>query len=205
VAELIFGQDKNMIRQEFIEQLFLVFITASVMGLLVPYLLKNIEEKKTVEQKRREAKLARQIKLIDAQGDLLEAISSAFWKWRYSFIRVTYYGANDNSEECEAAWKCYCESVWEILSQIRFQVSRSKWLVSNKQFESLLNFYHQIIELDTKLYTSINNSDSIRRDVELGDLNKLIYGEISDQLDELTNDLAIEMNISAESQIDQMQ
>ena len=41
-----------MLRKEFIKQLFLVFITATITGLLVPYISKNIDEKKTIEQRR---------------------------------------------------------------------------------------------------------------------------------------------------------
>lgn len=193
-----------MLESEFYQKLVLLVATAVISGFLVPFILKQVEEKRSIEQRRREARIARQKTLIDAQSELLESISLAIWKWRYAFMRVTYYGGQDSQEQCDTSWQSYCDNVWELLNNIRYQVSRSKWLVSDRQFEKLLDFYCLIIKLDKRLFSIRSMSDPVTRAMELSDLNYQIYSEISASIDELISHLANELKLSAEAQIDKM-
>jgi hypothetical protein len=52
--------------QDFLEKVVILLLTAFLTGLLIPYVLKRVDEAKSKEQKILEATLARQAKIIDA-------------------------------------------------------------------------------------------------------------------------------------------
>src|SRR5690348_5015161 len=77
--------------QDFFEKYTLLLSTAGLTGLLVPYILKVIDNRKQREQKQYEAELTRQSKIIDAQVQLMERLSDALWEYQLLAITVTYY------------------------------------------------------------------------------------------------------------------
>jgi len=76
--------------------------------------LKKVEARKLQEQKKFEAGLIRQGKIIESQSKLLDDLSGLLWKWRYLAKKVVYYGSEKNMERYDLARKQYDESVWDI-------------------------------------------------------------------------------------------
>ena len=116
--------------QAFLEKIILLVLTALISGYGIPYVLKRVEERRLREQKKFEADLVRQGKIIEAQSKLLDDLSQLLWKWRYLAKKVAYYSAQGNAEHFDLAKKQYEESVWDILNEFRAEISRSRRLVS---------------------------------------------------------------------------
>lgn len=189
---------------DFAEKVALLLLTTAISGFLIPYILRHVDIRRSIEQRRREARIARQAKLIEAQSSLLEKVSAELWKWRYSFMKVTYYGSQGEPQRYEQAWKDYTESIWSNLNQIRYQISRTRWLVSEPLYDKILEFYYIIIKYDNKLFQVTLIEDEIKRSLELSDLNHEVFWKVSKAIDLLINDLASEVSLSAESQIGRM-
>jgi hypothetical protein len=90
---------------EFFQNVILLVLTVAFTGLLAPYILKKVDERKSREllrldevrhreQKLFEAELVRQSKIIDAQALLLDALSNLVWKFQLNIIDVSYYQLN---------------------------------------------------------------------------------------------------------------
>src|SRR5262249_61203733 len=76
------------VSQDFLEKVVILLLTALLTGLLAPYVLKRIDEAKSVEQKILDADLARQAKVIEAQSKFLDDLTETLWNWRYLSMKV---------------------------------------------------------------------------------------------------------------------
>lgn len=182
------------LNQAFLEKIVLLVLTALITGFGIPYVLKRVEERKLREQKKFEADLARQGKIIEAQSKLLDDLSQLLWKWRYLAKKVLYYGAQENTERYDLARRQYDESVWDILNEFRAEISRSRRLVSEHAYERLDSLYNYVVhDIDVKI------SDIIARD-ELDTkksrgMAERFSVEVSKKIDDAIDDLASELNL----------
>jgi hypothetical protein len=180
--------------QAFFEKIVLLVLTALITGFGIPYVLKRVEERKLREQKKFEADLVRQSKIIEAQAKLLDDLSQLLWKWRYLAKKVVYYGAQENPERYDLARKQYEEEVWDILNDFRTEISRSRRLVSERDYERLDSLYEYVVhDIDVRI------SDVIRADKldveKSGEIAERFSVEVSKKLDDAIDDLASELNL----------
>jgi hypothetical protein len=180
--------------EPFYERVFFLLLTALLTGFGIPYVLRRVEERKLLEQKKFEADLARQNKIIDAQSMLLDSLSQLLWKWRYLAKKVVYYGAQGNKGRYQAARKEYDESVWDILNEFRTKISESRRLVSERAYEKLNSLYDYIVgDVDLKLSALMN-----KKEIDAGISSALadrFSNEVSRRLDDELNDLASELHL----------
>jgi hypothetical protein len=191
-----------MFDANFAQNVTLLALTAVVTGFLVPYILKEIESRKTLEQKDREAALARQEKLIDSQAALLDSLSQILWKWRYVCMRVAYYGAEGMENQFDQAACTYDDEVWDIFDSFRGEISRSRRLISEDAYAKLLRIYkEQLVALDLELKQArAQTASQLSRRAAFLDLNRRIYDETSRVIDDVLNDLAIELKLSTHTE-----
>lgn len=141
-----------MIRQEFFENVALLLLTATITGLLAPYLLKIIEDRRLRARAKFEDDLARQAKVIDAQVDLLEAFADAVWQFQLMAIEVTYYHGKLPDELYERALEKYQQEVGKLLVKIRSLISKSTRLVPHDAYLRLSRLYYaEFLPLDSRL------------------------------------------------------
>jgi hypothetical protein len=76
------------VSQDFLEKIVILLLTALLTGLLAPYVLKRIDDAKSVQQKILDADLARQAKVIEAQSKFLDDLTETLWSWRYLSMKV---------------------------------------------------------------------------------------------------------------------
>lgn len=183
-----------ILNQGFLENIVLLVLTALITGFGIPWVLKRIEERKLREQKRFEADLARQGKIIDAQSKLLDDLSQLLWKWRYLAKKVVYYGAQENSERYDLARRQYDENVWDILNEFRAEISRSRRLVSERAYERLDSLYNYVVhDIDVKISDIIGQDGlDVKTSREMADRFSV---EVSKKLDDALDDLASELNL----------
>lgn len=183
-----------ILNQGFLENIVLLVLTALITGFGIPWVLKRIEERKLREQKRFEADLARQGKIIDAQSKLLDDLSQLLWKWRYLAKKVVYYGAQENRERYDLARRQYDENVWDILNEFRAEISRSRRLVSERAYERLDSLYNYVVhDIDVKISDIIGQDGlDVKKSREMADRFSV---EVSKKLDDALDDLASELNL----------
>jgi hypothetical protein len=184
--------------QAFLENIVLLGLTALITGFGIPYVLKRVEERKLREQRKFEADLVRQGKIIEAQAELLDDLSQLLWKWRYLAKKVVYYGAQQNAERYEVARKQYDDEVWDILNDFRTEISRSRRLVSERAYERLNALYEYVVhDLDMQI------SEIIRAETldaaKSGEIAERFTVEVSKKLDDAIDDLASELNLKVKA------
>ena len=96
------------VSRSFVESVVLLLLTAGLTGLLAPWVLKRVEERRL-----------RRGKIIEAQSKLLDDLSALLWGWRYMTVKVTYYAVKGDAERYAAARKDYDEKVWEVFNDMR--------------------------------------------------------------------------------------
>ena len=184
------------LNQNFSEKLIFLIVTALLTGFLIPYVLKQIDEAESREQIRFETEIARQTKIIEAQAKFLDEITESLWNWRYTSIRVTFHAGDPVEERYSAAVKTYETKIWEVLNNLRNQISKSRRLVSEKGYKSLVALYDEITSLDSKL------ADFIRQDLSkeervtaLAKIHEALRWEMTKKLDEIIDMLAKEVRL----------
>jgi len=182
--------------QTFLEKIILLILTALITGFGIPYVLKRVEERKLREQKKFEADLLRQSKILEAQSKLLDDLSGLLWKWRYLAKKVVYYGAEENMERYDRAKKEYDEIVWDILNEFRAEISKSRRLVSERAYERLDSLYKYVVhDIDLKI-SGIIRSDKldVRRSEEMAErFSDEVSKKLDDAMDELASELALKI------------
>ncbi len=171
--------------QNFLEKVTLLFLTAGLSGFFIPYVLKQIDERKLKEQKiidaRRleeqkefdarklqeqkefEANLIRENNVLEAQIKFLENLSAALWNLQLLSLAVSYYKVHPNQERYERALKDYDEKSWGLFKDVRCEISKAARLVSEDKYRKLLIFFSGklIKEVDEKLMYLIENNASL--------------------------------------------
>jgi hypothetical protein len=179
-----------------VKELIVLCVTVHLSGLLAPYVLKNIEEHRTQEQEKREAMLSRQDKLINAQSHFLDSISLVLWKWRYSYMKVTYYGTVGDTARYEDAWQEYSDTVWDLLSQIRYQATLSRRLISEEAYKELVAFYDRLVGLDNELQDLTMTENATTKTLKASNLNRRMYREVTKDIDDLLSRMASTVQMS---------
>jgi len=180
--------------QGFAENIILLLLTALVTGFGIPYVLKRIEERKLLEQKKFETDLARESKIVEAQSNLLEDLTQILWKWRYLAKKVVYYASGKNKELYQVAKTEYDAKVWDVLDEFRVVISRSRRLVSEAAYKNLCSLYEYVVhDLDREVSNIIEMDEpNINRALILGNR---FSTEVSQKLDDEIDTIADEMDL----------
>jgi hypothetical protein len=189
------------LNNEFVQQLILLGLTAALTGLLVPYILKSIDDRRARAQRERDAQVARQSKIIEAQSKFLDDISDYLWKWRYLSTKLAYYGWKNMKEKYAQSQQAYDDESWDLFNFIRNEISRSRRLVSEEAYKRLVSLYKdEMVKLDSRI-SKAREEDESERCKSLGQLNSYISGHLTRKIDNVLRDLAFEVQLT-EKQID---
>ena len=184
--------------QDFFEKAVLLALTALVTGFAVPFILKRIEERRARDQKRFEADLARQNKLIDAQVKLIEDLATLLWEFQLSFIAVTYYSLL-NPELYDASLKTYEDQSIVVLGKIRAEISKSIRLVPEETYAMLKELYYdELLGIDTRLSTLTRQKGSRAASAEgWHALNTYAVYTLSEKVDGAIDRVAAELQLKS--------
>lgn len=146
--------------EDFLGKIVLLLIAALVTGFAVPVILRRVDERKLRAQKRFEADLARQQKVIDAQAELLDTLSQYMWEFQLLAISVSYYRGRNDETLYKHAVKKYEERAGDLLGRIRAEVSKALRLTSTDTYVALKSLYYDgLLELDKRLRGLIEGED----------------------------------------------
>ena len=138
----------------FLKNLVLSVLLLGLSSLLIPAVLKQIDDRKVVDQQRFQAELSRQDKIIDDQPAVLDALASAFWDYEGYAADVLYsrderYGQDDCHRRAVDAY--YLES-GPVLGTMRAEISTLLRLAPRPTYESFLRLYEdEVLTLDSCL------------------------------------------------------
>ena len=129
----------------FLKNLALSVLLLGLSSLLIPAVLKQIDDRKFVDQQRFQAELSRQGKIIDAQAALLDTMASDFWDYEGYAADVLYsrderFGRDDWHERAVDA---YYEQSGPLLGKMRADISTMLRLAPRPTYESFLRLYEE--------------------------------------------------------------
>ena len=188
---------------EFTQQVILLILTAVLSTFLIPLIFrwidqpreerqKNREHQRNLEQKRFEADLARQSKIIDAQAALLDDISQQLWRFRYLAMAVSYYNPDENPERYQEAVKTYDLEAWDIFNHVRATISRSRRLVSENAYQKLVEFYEKkMVLFDQRVKQVVQTNEGHHA------LNRYIFREFTPDIDKIVYFLSEELQLTS--------
>lgn len=189
---------------EFTQQVILLILTAVLSTFLIPLIFrwidqpreerqKNREHHRHLEQKRFEADLARQSKIIDAQVAFLDDISQQLWRFRYLAMALSYYYPDENPERYQEAVKTYDLESWDIFNHVRESVSKSRRLVSENAYQKLVEFYEKkMVPFDREKVKQV-----IRTNKGHHELNQYIFHEFTPDIDNIIYFLSEELQLTS--------
>jgi hypothetical protein len=138
----------------FLKNLALSLLLIGVSSLLIPAVLKQIDDRKAIDQQQYQEQLARQDKIIDAQAEVLDTLAASFWEYEGYAADLLYsqdesVGRDDWHERAIDAY--YLES-GPVLVTMRAQISRLLRLAPRPTYESFLRLYEdEVLPLDSCL------------------------------------------------------
>jgi len=176
---------------DFLGKAILFILAAIVTGFAIPLIFKQIETRKLEAQKRFEADLARQNKVIEAQVQLLENLSQLLWEFQLSAIEVSYYQASKDQSLYQNALKKYDEQVGSVLGRIRAEISKALRLTSDGTYAGLKDLYYKgLLDLDMRLRSLVEGRDS-----KWLDFNRYAVYDFAERVDNALNALAKELRL----------
>ncbi len=133
----------------------------------------------------------RQLKLIDAQSDLLDELGDVLWDSRYAAMQVAYYGSRlDEPDAYEKAKDSYFESIWSHLKKIRTLGTRAGRLISATAPDRIEQFYIQIDDVCEAIEQAVRETDAQQRKTLFKTISPKVEVEIRRSIDLLIRDLA---------------
>src|SRR5215210_5981866 len=138
----------------FLKNLVLSLVLLGVGSLLFPTVLKQIDDRKAIDQQRFQEQLARQDKILDAQATLLDTMASDFWDYELYASDVVIsrderFGQDDWHQR---AVEAYYQQTGPLLGKMRAEISTLLQLAPRSNYESFLRLYEEeILPLDSCL------------------------------------------------------
>ena len=138
----------------FLKNLVLSVLLLGLSSLLIPVVLKQIDDRKAVDQQRLQAQLSRQDKILDAQAEVLDSLATSFWDYEGYAADLLYsrderYGRDEWHQRAVDAY--YLES-GPVLGQMRAEISTLLRLAPRPNYESFLRLYEEeVLPLDSCL------------------------------------------------------
>jgi hypothetical protein len=138
----------------FLKNLVLSLVLLGVSSLLVPAVLKQIDDRKAIDQQQLQDQLSRQDKVVDAQAALLDTMASDFWQYELYASDVVIsrdkrFGQDDWHQR---AIDNYYLQTGPLLGKMRAEISTLLQLAPRANYDAFLQLYdEEISALDSCL------------------------------------------------------
>ena len=138
----------------FLKNLLLSVLLLGMSSLLIPAVLKQIDDRKFVDQQRFQADLSRQERIIAEQADVLDTLAATVWDYETHasdvlFSRDERYGRDGWHQQAVDA---YYKQSGPLLGQMRAEISTLLRLAPRPTYESFLRLYEdEVLPLDSCL------------------------------------------------------
>lgn len=138
----------------FTKNLLLSLLLIGVTSLLIPIVLKQIDDRKAMDQQRAQDELSRQDTVLDAQATLIDTMAADFWQYEFyaSDLIISRDPRFGDARWHERAVENYYEHSGPLLGTMRAEVSTLLRLAPRSTYQEFRTFYEQeIVPLDACL------------------------------------------------------
>ena len=138
----------------FLKNLVLSVLLLGLSSFLIPIVLKQIDDRKAIDQQQYQEQLSRQDKILDAQAALLDTMASDFWQYELYASDVVIsrderFGQDDWHQR---AVNAYYLQTGPLLGKMRGEISTLLRLAPQSNYESFLRLYEdEVLPLDSCL------------------------------------------------------
>ena len=138
----------------FLKNLVLSLVLLGLSSLLIPIVLKQIDDRKAIDQQRLQDDLSRQDKVVDAQAVLLDTMASDFWAYETYASDVVISRDERFGQEGwrQRAVVAYYTQSSPLLSKMRAEISTLLRLAPRANYDAFLQLYQEeLVALDSCL------------------------------------------------------
>lgn len=143
----------------FLKNLVLSVLLLGLSSLLIPLVLKQIDDRKAVDQQRFQDQLSRQDTILDAQAALLDTMAADFWTYEFYASDVVISRDKRFGQEAwhSRAVDTYYQNSGPLLGTMRSEISTLLRLAPRANYEAFLQLYEEeLIPLDACLLELMN-------------------------------------------------
>ena len=132
----------------FAKNLILSLVLIGVTSLLIPLVLKQIDDRKAADQQRYQDELSRQDTVLDAQANLIDTMAADFWEYE---LYASDLVISRDPRYGDAAWhqravENYYTKSGPLLGTMRAEISTLLRLAPKETYDSFLTFYNDEIQ-----------------------------------------------------------
>jgi hypothetical protein len=138
----------------FLKNLVLSLLLIGVSSLLIPAVLKQIDDRKAIDQEQFQEQLSRQDKILDAQAALLDTMASDFWEYELYASDVVISRDERFGQDGwhQRAVDAYYLQTGPLLGKMRGEISTLLRLAPQSNYEAFLRLYEdEVLPLDSCL------------------------------------------------------
>jgi hypothetical protein len=132
----------------FAKNLLLSLVLIAVTSLLIPLVLKQIDDRKATDQQRYQDQLSRQDTVLDAQSNLIDTMAADFWQYELyaSDVVISRDPRFGESDWHRRAVANYYGTSGPLLGTMRAEISTLLRLAPQSTYDSFLAFYTEDIQ-----------------------------------------------------------
>ena len=132
----------------FAKNLILSLVLIGVTSLLFPLVLKQIDDRKALDQQRYQDELARQDTVLDAQATLIDTMAADFWEYELyaTDLVISRDPLHGDAEWHQRAIENYYLKSGQQMGIMRAEISTLLRLAPKSTYDSFLTFYNDEIQ-----------------------------------------------------------
>lgn len=196
-------------RGSFVKNLLLSLMLIGITSLVIPLVLKQIDDRKAADQQRYQDALSRQDTVLDAQAALLDTIAADFWQYVFYASDVVI---SRDARFGQAGWhdkasETYYTESGPLLSKMRADISTLLRLAPETTYQEFLTFYNDDIQgFDACLLTLMKDDQATPLPAATPAIAgcrwdslaaSIVNDELADKLDHHLADLAQDFRLEA--------
>ncbi len=138
----------------FLKNLVLSLLLLGLSSVLIPIVLKQIDDQKSVSQQRFQDELSRQDTILDAQATLLDTMAADFWNYEFlaSDVVISRDARFGQDEWHKRAVDAFYQQTGPLLGKIRADISTLLRLAPESSYDAFLQLYEtEVVPLDSCL------------------------------------------------------
>ncbi len=132
----------------FAKNLILSLVLIGVTSLLFPLVLKQIDDRKAIDQQRYQDELSRQDTVLDAQASLIDTMAADFWEFELyaTDLVISRDPLHGDADWHQRAIENYYGKSGPLLGTMRAEISTLLRLAPKSTYDSFLAFYNDEIQ-----------------------------------------------------------
>ncbi len=138
----------------FLKNLVLSLLLLGVSSLLIPIVLKQIDDRKAIDQQRLQDALSRQDSVLDAQAALIDTMAADFWQYELyaSDVVISRDERFGQADWHNRAVDAYYTNTGPLLGKMRAEISTLLRLAPRSTYDRFMRLYEdEILPLDACL------------------------------------------------------